>query len=93
MSNLSELIQLYGLNNLPDNLRKERELKRWRDIMAQQRYEQDFLDGFLDAEAKARESDISYEAWLDHKNRMGKPSAGNAAEACIESNRCTRGTA
>ena len=70
MSNLSELIQLYGLNNLPDNLRKERELKRWRDIMAQQRYEQDYLDGFLDAEAQARESDISYEAWFDHKKRM-----------------------
>lgn len=70
MDNLSELIQLYGLDNLPDELRKERELKRWRDIMAQQRYEQDDLPGYLDAEAKARESDISYEAWLDHKKRM-----------------------
>lgn len=38
--------------------------------MAQQRYEQDYLDGFLDAEAKARESDISYDAWFDHKKRM-----------------------
>ena len=43
MSNLNELVQLYGLDNLPDELRKERELKRWRDIMAQQRYEQDDL--------------------------------------------------
>lgn len=38
--------------------------------MAQQKYEQDDLPGFLDAEAQARESDISYEAWLDHKKRM-----------------------
>ena len=38
--------------------------------MEQQRYEQDYLPNFLDAEAKARESDISYEAWLDHKKRM-----------------------
>ena len=30
--------------------------------MAQQRYEQDDLPGFLDAEAKARESDIPEEA-------------------------------
>lgn len=70
MDNLSELIQLYGLDKLPDELRKERELKRWRDIMAQQRYEQDDLPGYLEAEAQARESGISYEAWLDHKKRM-----------------------
>lgn len=62
MSNLGELIQLYGLDNLPDNLRKERELQRWREIMEQQRYEQDDLPGYLDAEAKARESDIPEEA-------------------------------
>lgn len=57
-----EELQLYDITNLPDRLRKERELKRWRDIMAQQRYEQDDLPGFLDAEAKARESDIPEEA-------------------------------
>ena len=45
MDNLSELIQLYGLDNLPDNLRKERELQRWREIMAQQRKEND--DAFI----------------------------------------------
>lgn len=65
-----EELQLYDITNLPDWLRKERELKRWRDIMAQMKYEQDDLPGYLDAEAKARESDISYDAWLDHKKRM-----------------------
>ena len=65
-----EELQLYDITNLPDRLRKQRELKRWRDIMAQMKYEQDDLPGFLDAEAKARESDISYDAWLDHKKRM-----------------------
>ena len=54
MSNLGELIQLYGLDNLPDNLRKERELQRWRDIMAQQRYEQDYLDGFFRCGSKSK---------------------------------------
>lgn len=62
MDNLSELIQLYGLDNLPDEIRKERELQRWREIMTQMKYEQDDLPGYLDAEAKARESDISEEA-------------------------------
>ena len=70
MDNLSELIGLYGLDSLPRELQKQRELNRWRDIMAQQRYEQDDLPGFLDAEAEARESDISYDAWFDHKKRM-----------------------
>ena len=62
MDNLSELIGLYGLDSLPRELQKQRELKRWRDIMAQQKYEQDDLPGYLDAEAKARESDIPDEA-------------------------------
>ena len=70
MDNLSERLALYDLTSLPRELQKERELKRWREIMAQQKYEQDDLPGFLDAEAKARESDISYEAWFDHKRRM-----------------------
>lgn len=70
MSNLGELIQLYGLDNLPDNLRKERELQRWREIMAQQRYEQDDLPGYLDAEAKARESDIDKETYMRHKQAV-----------------------
>lgn len=70
MSNLSELIQLYGLDNLPDNLRKERELQRWREIMAQQKYEQDDLPGYLDAEAKARESDIDRQTYIEHKRRL-----------------------
>ena len=38
--------------------------------MAQQRYEQDDLPNFLEAEARARESSISYDAWFDHKRRM-----------------------
>lgn len=70
MSNLSELIQLYGLDNLPDNLRKERELQRWREIMAQMRYEQDDLPGYLDAEAKARESNIDKQTYIEHKRRL-----------------------
>lgn len=70
MDNLSELIQLYGLDNLPDELRKERELQRWRDIMEQQRYEQDDLPGYLDAEAQARESDIPEEAKQRHQKAM-----------------------
>lgn len=70
MDNLSELIGLYGLDSLPRELQKQRELKRWRDIMAQQKYEQDYLDGFLDAEAQARESDIPPEASFEHKRRM-----------------------
>ena len=61
---------LYDPMNLPDNIRKERELKRWREIMAQMKYVQDDLPGMLKAEARARESDISYEAWFDHKKRM-----------------------
>lgn len=70
MSNLGDLIQLYGLDNLPSRLRKEMELQRWRGIMEQQRYEQDYLYGFLDAEAKARESDISEEAKQRHKKAL-----------------------
>lgn len=70
MNNLGELIQLYGLDNLPDSVRKERELKRWRYIMEKQKYEQDDLPGFLDAEAKARESDIAKEAFFRHKQAM-----------------------
>ena len=31
---------------------------------------QDFLPNFLKAEAEARESDISYQAWFDHKRRV-----------------------
>lgn len=38
--------------------------------MEKKKYEQDFLPNFLDEEAKIRESDITYEAWLDHKKRM-----------------------
>lgn len=66
MSNLSELIQLYGLDNLPDSVRKERELKRWRDIMAQQRLVQNYLPNFLEEEAKARESEIPQMATQRH---------------------------
>ena len=35
-----------------------------------ERYEQDDLPGFLDAEAQARESDIPPEASFEHKRRM-----------------------
>ena len=38
--------------------------------MAQQRYEQDDLPGFLDAEAKARESDIDRQTYIEHKRRL-----------------------
>ena len=38
--------------------------------MAQQKYEQDYLDGFLDAEAQARESDISEEAKARHQKAL-----------------------
>lgn len=34
------------------------------------KYEQDYLDGFLDAEAEARESQISEQASFEHKRRM-----------------------
>lgn len=70
MSIQKDELSLYDLTNLPDRIRKERELKRWRDIMAQQRYEQDYLDGFLDAEAKARESNIDRQTWFEHKQRL-----------------------
>ena len=63
-------LELYDLANLPARIRKERELKRWRDIMAQQKYEQDYLDGFLDAEAEARESNIDREAFFRHKQAV-----------------------
>lgn len=38
--------------------------------MEQQRYEQDDLPGYLDAEAKARESDIPEEAKQRHQKAM-----------------------
>lgn len=65
-----EELQLYDITNLPARLRKELELKRWRDIMTKQRYEQDYLDGFLDAEAQARESDIDSETFLRRKQAL-----------------------
>ena len=34
------------------------------------RYEQPYLDGFLDAEAKARESDIDIETYKRHKQAL-----------------------
>lgn len=40
----------------------------WSDF--KKMYVQDDLPGFLEADAKARESTISYDAWLDHKKRM-----------------------
>lgn len=70
MDNLGELIQLYGLDNLPDELRKERELKRWRDIMEKAKYEQDYLPGYLKAEAEAREASIPERASFEHKRRV-----------------------
>lgn len=63
-------ISLYDIANLPDWIRKDRELKRWRDIMAQMKYEQDDLPGYLDAEAQARESDISEEAKVRRQNAL-----------------------
>lgn len=62
MDNFPELLQLYDITNLPEKIRKEYELRRWRTIMEKARYEQDDLPGYLDAEAKARESDIPNEA-------------------------------
>ena len=65
-----EELQLYDITNIPDRISKERELKRWREIMAQQKYEQDYLDGFLDAEARARESSIDRQTYIEHKRRL-----------------------
>ena len=70
MDNLSELIGLYGLDSLPRELQKQREIKRWRDIMEKVKYEQDDLPGYLDAEAKARESDIPEEAIKRRQNAL-----------------------
>ena len=70
MDSFHELMGLYDLSNLPAEIRKEREIRRWREIMAQQRYEQDDLPGFLDAEAQARESDIDRETYIRHKQRL-----------------------
>ena len=49
---------------------KARELKRWRGIMEQMKYEQDDLPNFLEEEAKARESSIPERASFEHKRRM-----------------------
>ena len=38
--------------------------------MSTQKYEQDYLDGFLDAEAQARESNIDRQTWFEHKQRL-----------------------
>lgn len=38
--------------------------------MAQARYEQDHLPNFLEEEAKARESDISYATYFRHKRAV-----------------------
>ena len=35
-----------------------------------QKYEQDYLDGFLEAEAQARESDIDKETYLRRKQAL-----------------------
>lgn len=45
MSIQKDELNLYDLTNLPDRVRKELELKRWREIMAQQRKEND--DAFI----------------------------------------------
>ena len=66
MDNLSYLLGLYDITSLPEWLRKERELKRWREIMAQQRLVQDYLPNFLEEEAKARESEIPQMATQRH---------------------------
>lgn len=70
MSIQKDELSLYDITNLPNRIRKERELKRWRDIMAQQRYEQDDLPGYLDAEAKARESGIPKDAIARRKRAL-----------------------
>lgn len=69
MDNFPELLQLYDITNLPENIRKEYELRRWRNIMAQARYEQDDLPGYLDAEAQARETEIPEEERQRHLAR------------------------
>lgn len=72
MDNLSELIQLYGLDNLPDELRKERELQRWREIMAQQRKEND--DAFI------RHREAVANRWLSYyKKAKGLKNSMNLA--------------
>ena len=72
MDNLSELIQLYGLDNLPDEIRKERELQRWREIMAQQRKEND--DAFI------RHREAVANRWLSYyKKAKGLENSMNLA--------------
>lgn len=34
------------------------------------KYEQPFLDGFLDADARARESNIDRQTYIEHKRRL-----------------------
>lgn len=63
-------MQLYDATNLPERIRKEKELKRWRDIMAEQKYEQDYLPNFCEEEARAREKNISREAFIRHKQSV-----------------------
>ena len=48
------------------------------------KYEQDDLPGYLDAEAKARESDISYDAWFDHKKWFGYYRKAKTVEKACE---------
>ena len=80
-----EELQLYDITNIPDRISKERELKRWREIMAQQKYEQDYLDGFLDAEARARESNIDRQTYIEHKRRLAMRWFGYYKKATVAS--------
>lgn len=70
MNNLNEILQLCDVSNLPDWVKQEIELKRWRDIMAEQKYIQDYLPNFLKAEKEAKEAKMDYDAWFEHKKRM-----------------------
>lgn len=70
MDGFEELIGLYDPTMLPKEIRNELEIRRWRNIMEQRRYEQDDLPGYLDAEAKARESGIPKDAIARRKRAL-----------------------
>lgn len=72
MSSRSYDISLYDITNLPDWIRKERELQRWRDIMAQQRKEND--DAFI------RHREAVANRWLSYyKKAKGLENSMNLA--------------
>lgn len=64
VDSLSELIGMYGLDNIPKAIIQKRELNRWSKIMAEQRLIQDDLPYFQQQDDK--------EAFERHKQAMAK---------------------